>query len=229
MLKLAIVGHDQQSIKHLKSELKERLTEYKDIRIATSRPGYLESAIDSHLKVLVFDTNAINRNLFPFVVQIRKTGFTGPILILGNPVSHFNLNEISEVRNLFQLGKPFDSEHLVGMVRNCINVEGMKQRRDKRFDVREVARIEAYRSDYQSDAVINNISRSGLRIEGNLHGLNQGDLLRLHFYFDQIQKERTMSARVVWLKKGDDNLEQAGLAFVSQKTVYQYLLEYATA
>ena len=89
--------------------------------------------------------------------------------------------------------------------------------------------LEAYSSDFKLETTINNISRSGVRIEGALTGLRNGDLLRLHFNFDEINKSRTMSARVVWVKKEGDNKEEAGLEFVSQKAVYQYLLENAVA
>ncbi len=220
-----IVGHDQQNLKNIKFDLKDLQSTFNDLRIATVRPGYMDSAIDSKLRALVFDTNTINKNLFPFIVQVRKAGFGGPLIVLGTPSSSFDLHELAMVKNVFQLDKPYQPEQLSGLVKNVINVETMRQRRDQRFSVREHATIEAYRSDLKRQTLINNISRSGVRIEGDLAGLKAGDLLRLHFNFDQIKKERTMSARVVWVKKESDTKEEAGLEFVSQKAVYQYLLD----
>lgn len=227
--KLVIVGQDQDRLENLKREMKPIQEELSDLRISVSRPTYLATAIDSRLKLLVFDTNIINKMLFPFVVQVRKTGYSGPILVLGNPGSNFDIAELATVKNLFQINKPYTGEQLEGMVKNCINLENLRQRRDQRFSVREKAVLEAYSSDLKIDTIINNISRSGVRIEGNLGGLQKGDVLRLHFNFDKINKERTMSARVVWMKKENDNAEQAGLEFVSQKAVYKFLLESAAA
>ena len=228
-MKLVVVGHDQNRLNHIKTELAELHNVYSDLLINTARPGFLETLIDSRLKLMLMDTGTINKMVFPFIVQIRKLGFSGPILVLGNPAAQFDLRELAQVNNVFQLGKPYSCEALTGLVKNTINIEKMRQRRDQRFNVRECATLEAYSSDFKVETIINNISRSGLRIEGNLEGLRQGDLLRLHINFDKINKERTMSARVVWMQKDNDNKEQAGLEFVSQKAVYKYLLNYGVA
>ena len=229
MFKIVVVGFNQSRMNGIKKELIEILDGQNDVRIATASPGYLETQIDNNLKLLIFDTRTINKNVYPFVVQIRKLGFHGPLMVLGNPSTNFDTRELASVKNLFQLEKPYDPDQLLGMVKNCLNIEKMRQRRDQRFDVNERATLEAYSSDFSTETTISNISRSGVRIVGNLDGLKQGDLLRLHFNFDQINKERTMSARVVWLKTNVDSTEEAGLEFVSQKVVYQYLLDFSVA
>lgn len=229
MLKLVVVGQNQDRLNTIKKELNGLMDTHAEVRVTTSRPEYCEAQLDTHLKVLIFDTKTINKNIYPFVVQIRKLGFAGPILALGTMPSNFDSRELSQVKNLFQLNKPYTEEQLIGMVKNCLNIELMRQRRDQRFDVNEQAVLEAYSSDFKTETTISNISRSGVRIIGNLDGLNKGDILRLHFNFDKINKERTMSARVVWKKSNQDESEEAGLEFVSQKAVYQYLLDHAVA
>lgn len=225
--KLLVVGNDQQRLNIIKSEVHTLLNS--EINAKFIRPGYLQAALDSSLDLLVFDTNFINKRVFPFIVQLRKHGFKGAIIILGGHASNFNLEELNAVHNVYHLYKPYEPEQLQGLIKNCMNVEQMRKRRDQRFDVHEHATLEAYGTDFKAETTINNISRSGVRIEGPLGDLKTGDLLRLHFNFDKINKERIMSARVVWLKKDSDNKEEAGLEFVSQKDVYQYLLNYAIA
>lgn len=229
MLKLVIVGQDQNRLNTIKCELSELHQIHGDLRVSTTGSGFIETLIEPRLKVLIFDTGAINKMVFPFMVKVRKLGFAGPIIILGNPGDQFDIRELDQLRNVFHLGKPYAVEALLGVTKNCINIEKMRQRRDQRFDVREQATLEAYSSDFRIQTVINNISRSGVRIEGDLKGLKQGDLLRLHLNLDKINKERTMSARVVWMEKAHDNKEQAGLEFVSQKAVYRFLQDYGAA
>ncbi len=229
MLKLIVVGYDQGRLQTIKQELQELQGDFPQLVLSMVKPNYLEAAIDGQLSLLVFDTQHLSKMIFPFVVQLRQMGYMGPVLALGQLHSSFDVSEIASVRNLFHLSKPYEGTQLVGMAKNCINVEQMRQRRDHRFNVRENATLEAYSSDLKMDTIINNISKSGVRIEGQLQGLKKGDLLRLHFNFDKIKKERTMSARVVWLKKEGDSKEEAGLEFVSQKAVYKYLLDYAVA
>jgi hypothetical protein len=227
--KLVIVGRVQDRLQQIKSELKPLLDVRTHSRVSVVRPGYLETALDHITQAVIADVDFLNKSVFPLVVQIRKLGFGGPIVVLGNPVDHFDLQELQVVRGLYHLHKPYQVQQLLGLVKNCLNVALLRKRRDQRFSVCEQATLHAYSSDLSIETTISNISRSGVRIEGSLGDLKQGDLLKMHFNFDQLQKERVMNARVVWIKKGSDEKEEAGLEFVSQKAIYQYLLDYAVA
>lgn len=229
MVKLVVVGQDQDRLNRIKDELKPLREHYNNYVMSATHVSLLEMDLDKALTLLVFDTNQLNDLVFPLVNRIRRIGFTGPIVMLSHLSKDFEMGRLAAVKNLFFLQKPYDPPQLLGMVKNCINIHNMRQRRDQRFDVNESATLEAYSSDFKTHTVINNISRSGVRIEGNLRGLKKGDFLRLHFNFHKIRKERLMSARVVWVKKDGDTKEEAGLEFVSQKAVYQYLLNNAAA
>ncbi len=229
MKRLVLSGQNQEQLRLIKSELEPLLKSLEDIKITSIRPPFLQTGLDETCHVVVFDVSIITKMIFPLVVKMRKTGFSGPIVFLGKKSPEFDRKELAANRAIYLLEKPYEPEQLQGLVKNCINIEDMRGRRDQRFDVREHATIQAYSSDFQMETTICNISRSGVRIEGNMEGLKQGDLLRLHFNFEKIQKQRTMSARVVWKKENADKMGEAGLEFVSQKLVYQYLLDYAVA
>lgn len=229
VVKVVVVGQDQDRLKNIRSELKVLRDHYNSFQLSSTHISLLEMELDPNLTLLIFDTNLVNDIVFPLINKIRRFGFTGPVLMLSHLPKNFDLGKLATVKNFFMLQKPYDQLQLLGMAKNCINVHNMRQRRDQRFDVLEQATLEAYSSDFKTETVINNISRSGVRIEGNLRGLKKGDILRLHFNFQKIRKERMMSARVVWVKKDGDIKEEAGLEFVSQKAVYQYLLNNAAA
>ena len=229
MVKISIVGQEQARLQTIKKQLQNIDQVFDQAYIATFRSGDMGQVFSSKLDLLIFDTQHISQVVFPFVAQVRKLGHGGPILILGHKPKSFDIGQFVEVKNLHFLKKPYDVDQLLGIVKNCINVHNMRLRKDERFDVREQATLEAYSSEFKTETVINNISRSGVRIEGNLAGLSPGDLLKLNFNFDKIKKERTMSARVVWKKDANGEADMAGLEFISQKTVYEYLLNYATA
>ncbi len=229
MQKLVVVGREQDRMSKIKSEIKPLIDESDELRVTAIRPGYLETVLDATVQLVLMDVDFVNKNIFPIVVQIRKSGFSGPILVLGNPAQSFDISQFHGIKGLYHLHKPYSPSQLIGLIKNCMNVEMMRKRRDQRFSVCEQAVLEAYSSDFRIETTINNISRSGVRIEGSLGQLKQGDLLKLHFNFDKIQKERVMNARVVWVKRGDQSKEEAGLEFVSQKAIYQYLLGSAIA
>jgi len=73
--------------------------------------------------------------------------------------------------------------------------------------------------------VIANISKGGAHIVGSLDHLHKGDLLRISIELDQIHKNRTMSAEVVWTSgEYGTNDRSAGLRFISKTKVYETLL-----
>ncbi len=228
-MRIAIIGQDQGRLTKIKEELKFLRGEQKDLSLTAVHPGLMQTAIDEKLNVLILETNQVSKIIFRLVDQIRKYNFKGPIIVLGQLANDFKLHEFSHLKGLYFLKKPYDEAQLAGLIKNSFLQENMKQRKDERFKVREQATVECYRSDFKTESMINDISRSGIRIEGNLTGLHAGDIIRLKFNFQKINKERTISARVVWVNKDNEAKQEAGLEFVSQVTVYKYLLDRAAA
>ncbi len=229
MQKIVVVGRVSERLNKVKEELQSYIETQHNAKLVTVRPGYVETVMEPSVQCLIVDVEFINKNIFPTVVQVRKTGYSGPILVLGNPAQGFDLKEFQGVQGLYHLQKPYQESQLVGLIKNCINIEYLRKRRDQRFSVCEQATLESYNSDVRMQTTISDISRSGVRIEGALGELRQGDLLKLHFNFDKIQKERVMNARIVWIKRSAESKEEAGLEFISQKAVYKYLLDVAVA
>ncbi len=227
--KIMIVSQEKERLSHISEEVLPLAEIFQGLKVFTSKPSLLQDSLDQTFSLLVIDTRLVTRMIFPHIVKVRRMGFSGPIVLFGKKSIEFDVKEMTANKNIYLLEKPSSSEQLVGIIKNCLNVEDMKQRTDQRFDVNEIATLQAYKSDFQTQTTICNISRSGVKITGNMSGVNTGDLLRLVFNFEKIQKERTMSARVVWKKENDDKTGEAGLEFVSQKMVYQYLLESAVA
>lgn len=228
-MKIAIVGQDQTRLTRIKEDLDPLKSTYHEIHIQLVNNAKLSSVINPYISTVILDSQHINQLVFSMVDQIRKLTYEGPIILIGHLASNFSLDKLTDRKGVYFLKKPFTIEQLHGIVRNCLHVEGMKQRRDERFPVRELASLECYGSDFKTQAVINDISKSGARIEGNLAELKKGEILRLTFKLHQINKERTVSARVVWVKNQGDNKQEAGLEFVSQHIVYKYLLDNAAS
>lgn len=229
MVKVLTVGNNPSGIKQIENQLSLLKDEFPDLYLGSAKAGAISSAIGDNINILIYDAGELKPLMGVLVNELRKTGFLGPIVIVAKVPPGMKLNDFRKVKNLHIVEKPYMKMQLLGIVRNCIRDASMGIRKYKRFDVKESAVLETYNSDFKIETTINNISQNGVCIEGNLTGLKQGDLLRLHFNFKEINKERVMSARVVWLKKDADNKEEAGLEFVSQQTVYKYLLTHAVS
>lgn len=229
MVKVLTVSNSSANVQKIEEQLAPLKSEFQDLEFAQANAGQIKSAILDNVSILVFDIAEIKPIMTLLFNEIRKIGFNGPIVTLAKVPQGTNLKDFHQLKNLHIVEKPYVKMQFLGILRNCINNTDVGKRKFKRFDVQESAILETYNSDYRVETTINNISQSGVCINGNLSGIKQGDLLRLHFNFDKINKERVMSARVVWLKKDADNQEEAGLEFVSQQTVYKYLLTHAVS
>ncbi|MCB0379257.1 MAG: PilZ domain-containing protein [Bdellovibrionales bacterium] len=227
MAKLQIVGKDDQTMAIVEHELSALTKHFEDIHFFRGRPGYIGTTIAEDTTILVYDAKEVNKYMQAFVKEARRANYEGPIVILGKIPETVNIETYLDDDGIVFIEKPYEVKDLVGIVWKYLTMMKVKQRQFRRYEVREKAIIETYNSDYKADTTIHDISKGGMRVIGDHIALKAGDLLRIHFNFDQIQKERVMSAKVVWVKKKDDNTQEAGLQFVSQKAVYQYLLNYA--
>jgi len=83
----------------------------------------------------------------------------------------------------------------------------------------------SYQRDFVVQSKIENISRGGVFIRGPLEDLSRGDLLRVNFNLDELNKTHTMSAKVVWTDGNVDESERtAGLQFMTKEDIYSQLL-----
>ena len=202
---------------------------FDDVRIVRGRANDLGSTFINDTAIVVYEAQKVDQGVSQFIDSLRKTKFMGPVVVVATIPHKLNVEGFAASRNVEFVDKPYVGSDLVGLVWKHVVMVKEKQRQHRRFDVQEKAIIETYGTDFKTETMIHNISEGGVLIQGALKGLREGELLRIHFNFDKIKKERVMSARVVWLKKGSDNKQQAGLQFVSQKSVYKYLLNYALA
>lgn len=228
-VKIVVCGQNHERLDRIKRQLSPVEKMNSSAEMICIHSSDIRSAIYDDITAMVFDTNQLNALVFPFIKEIRSMGYQGNIVMLGHLPRQFDASAIGDYQNLYFLKKPYSNNQLIGLIQNCIRSGEVRQQRDTRYVVRELATLETYSSGFKTETVINDISKSGVRIEGNLSGLQEGDLLRLHLNLDKIKKTRLLSARVIWVKKEGDNKEEAGLEFVTQKDVYQYLLNHAVA
>ena len=136
------------------------------------------------------------------------------------------MNQFKDVRNVVLLEKPYENKDLLGIARKFLRDSQVNQRRYRRFETQQQALLESYQKDFSANTMIYNISRGGAYIKGDLEDMSQGDLLRVNFELDELKKNHTMSAKVVWTSGQVGAPERAaGLQFISKEAIYNYLLD----
>lgn len=196
-----------------------------EVRFTSARPANLPTMIESRFNLLVFNCQHFNSATRNTISYWRSLGYLGPIMVLVKIPDPRMLDGFADVQNVTIIEKPYENRDLQGIALKYLREGQVNQRKFRRFDTRQKALLESYNKDFSSYTTISNISKGGVHISGDLEDLSKGDLLRVCFELDELKKNHTMSAQVVWTS-GDVGAEDrtAGLRFISKTMVYETLL-----
>lgn len=97
----------------------------------------------------------------------------------------------------------------------------METARHPRFSTYAKVKCQKYGSALDSTMILNNISKSGARLDSTTLSTDfiKGDILRLEIDLEGIQRIRVVNAEVIWSKDG-----AIGVSFVQPENVYEKLL-----
>lgn len=193
-------------------------------RFETLRPAQLTEQLEPHIDLLVYNYSLnLNMNLKQQVMTWRQRGFLGSIIVISK-VTDFNLlAHMNTLHNFVVLEKPFEDKDLNGIAYKFLSTIKVNQRRFRRFNTVQNVEVECYKNSEKYGSKVQNISLGGLCLEGDWSRMDQGDLVKVHFPLDQIKREYTMNAKVVWIGRG--SAAEVGLEFVNDEEVYNQLLD----
>ena len=226
MAKIFIVSKTESEIALIQKRIEAFRDQLGPLSYHSGRPNFNENAIATDVDVLIYNTQTLDENARKFILLCRQLTENEPIIVLAK-VPSGNI-EFNSIKHLAVVRKPYEAKSLAGVLKNAIEKRDISHRRHPRFDVQENAIMDCYESEVSCPVMIENISKGGLLISGPLSHIKPGGLVRVRFNLNQINKERTMSARVQWMRATtpDNNHHLAGVQFVSQAEIYDYLLKY---
>jgi len=196
-----------------------------DVKFHGIRPAHLPAAIDSSYNLLIHNTLHFSPTMRSEVQHLRSMGYLGPVMILGKVPHPNTIDRFSDMQSVTIIEKPYENKDLQGIAIKYLKDAVVQQRRHRRFDTAQKVQLESYNKDYSAQTLISNISRGGAHVQGELHDISRGDLLRISFNLDQLNKSRVVSAEVVWTNGEVGTQERsAGLRFISKAKVYEALL-----
>ncbi|MEM7646312.1 MAG: PilZ domain-containing protein, partial [Pseudomonadota bacterium] len=225
MLKVMIASRNEADNALVEKKLLPITRQVGEIRFHSARPANLTALLDSQYNLLVFNAQHFNSSLRTNISHWRSSGYLGPIMVLVKVPDPKLIDRFADIQNLTLIEKPYENRDLQGIAVKYLVDARVSQRRFRRFDTKQKASLESYTKDFSSSSLIYNISKGGLHVVGDLEDISKGDLLRVSFELDEIKKNRTMSAEVVWTA-GDVGTpdRSAGLKFVPKSAVYDALL-----
>lgn len=225
MLKVLIASRNESDNSLIEKRLSPIVGHVGETQFVSARPANLPNLIDASLNLLIFNCQHLNSSTRGNVTQWRSLGYLGPIIILVKIPDPRLIDRFSDLQNVTLIEKPYENKDLRGIAIKYLKETKVSQRRFRRFDTKQRARLESYNKNFCSDSVISNISKGGIHITGSLNNITTGDLIRVCFELDELKKNHTMSAQVVWTTKElEDGERSAGLKFISKSMVYDSLL-----
>lgn len=165
----------------------------------------------------------MSMNLYQQVAGWRKRGCLSSVLVLTKVNDENIIQTVESTNNMVILEKPYVDRDLCGITQKMLQADKIKQRKFRRYNVNQTVALSSYKSGFNSQTNVCNMSLGGLCLTGSLEGLQKGDLLRVDFELDKIKTHRTVNGKVVWTTN-DNNEPQAGLEFVKDADVYSHLL-----
>lgn len=225
VLKLMIASRNEVDNTLIEKKLSPIAKKIGPIEFQSARPANLKNLLDHTYNLLVYNGQDFNSALRNNILHWRNVGYLGPIMLLAKITDASLMDRFTDLHNVTIIEKPYDNKDLQGIAIKYLKDVKVAQRRHRRFETQQSALLESYTRDFNAHSVIANISKGGAQIVGQLDQLTKGDLLRVSIELDQLQKNRTMSAEVVWTEGDVGSHERlAGLRFISKAQVYDTLL-----
>ena len=225
MLKVLVVSRNESDNALIQKKLSPISKELGLVSYYSARPANLNNVLDGNFSLLVYNCQHFNSAMRNNVSHWRSIGYLGPIMILVKLPTPDIIDNFADLQNVTIIEKPYENRDIQGIAVKYLNDSKVLQRKFRRFDTQQKALLESYNRDYSSYTTIDNISKGGAHISGDLVDMSKGDLLRVCFELDELKKNHTMSAQVVWTRGGvGDTKRTAGLKFISKTKVYESLL-----
>ena len=225
MIRVLIVSRNESDNTLIQKKIEPLRTEFGAMQFYSARPANLTSVLDIETNLMIYNGNVFNSNLKNMAHKLRNIGYFGPMIVAVKIPDLKALSQFRDAKNVVLLEKPYERKDLIGIARKFLKDATVHQRRHRRFETEQNVYLESYQRDFSATTCIQNISRGGIYVQGALQDMSQGDLLRVNFDLDKINKSHTMSARVVWTqgRAGSKN-RAAGLQFMTKEAVYGHLL-----
>ena len=226
MIKVLIASRNESDNALIEKKLAPIANNVGAVRFFGARPANMPTILlDGSYNLLVFNCQNFNSSMRNNISHWRSIGYLGPIVVLVKIPDPKVIDRFADMQNVTIIEKPYENRDLQGIAVKYLMQSTVHQRKFRRFDTKQNATLESYNKNFSSQSTISNISKGGAYVVGNLEDLSRGDLLRVCFELDELKKNHTMSAQVIWTKGnvGDPD-RAAGLKFISKSAVYDSLL-----
>lgn len=204
--------------KKLPFELKVSFTEEYSESCVTNEPVHL----------MISSVQKMDEDHASFLQNLREYGFHRPILVLAESVDNVSLEYLNEKLRLNLLYKPYEMSSLRGLSKKLMAKKLLPQQRYRRFRTNEKVSLQNFTTGETFFTSMFNLSRGGAYFEfKDSMAVQVGDLLKMQVNLGQVEREHSMSAKVIWTTpQGNYGRGYGtGVRFLHSNEVYREIME----
>ena len=177
--------------------------EFPGLKFMGLHPQGLPVADIEAMTAVVFNVPEWTRAEAAILVDLRKAGYRGPVLVAAKASAGKALKSLQAMSGVTYLEKPFETRDLMGIIRKMLTDRAVSQRIHRRFYTDQDAEIEMDGQVNRYATRLRNISRGGAYIEFlSLAKVRIGDIVRVKVELADLNRTYTMPAKVVWTSLG---------------------------
>lgn len=197
--------------------------------VTSSRPEETHNLLsNTSIQLVIYQTQSFKEPQIRRIQELRRIGYSYPVLIIVDRSSPLSEQFATTDARVTFLEKPFELRALRGLTRKLITTRSVHKQRFPRYRTNQKVALENFASGEHVETKMFNLSKGGAYFEVEQKpGLGVGELLRLKFQLDQLEKEHQIHGRIVWTTpKGHIGGGYGiGVKFIKLEDIYRHLLQ----
>lgn len=179
---------------------------------------------ENRVDLIIFDLDDLSEDKIQSILSMRDIDDKTPIVLLGNKINDMALEILKAFPNILVLEKPRGIGALESVASKFLRGETVYNRKYRRFNTKETAQIILFSNGKEYDCHIVNLSKGGAFLEIKNFTEKVEGLIKIKLNLNQIQKDYTLSAKIVW-NLVTQNSCQIGIQFIKSNDIYSQFLK----
>lgn len=199
------------------------LLEGVDIKIVSNLQNAKSQIFYTKPSVLFVHLSQITEKSMQGIEQIRRP-LDLPVILFTNKVTDQSLKLARKYKRYYVLGRPYLSRDVLGIAYKMIHDSVPEQQLCRRYDTNQSTELQIVGEAENVPARITNLSLTGAKIKFEENSRwTEGDLLKMDIELNQLSKQHSVHAKVVWVEK-EGAPKEIGVEFIPTEDVYSHLL-----
>ncbi len=200
MTKIFLVSQTEEENHLLKRKVEPLMRGGEALAFVGVRPQLLPQSVDKDVSIVVLNSNIFNEVFHQAIVETRKIGYRGPILVLSKADSLEARTILRSLENVFFLEKPYQIRDLIGLMRKVLFEDKIAKRIHKRFATEQEAKVSFSGKSGLTHSTMLNLSKGGAFVLiPEVVEVKIGDQMTVTVTLDDVNKTYVMPCKAVWI------------------------------